>query len=61
MDDVIIIETCPECGHDLADMMFCSNPPIPEKYCMRCGWRFVGKPQKIVRIPFGGNSNETMQ
>lgn len=28
---MIIIETCPKCGHDLLDSVICTNPPIPKK------------------------------
>lgn len=54
---MIIIETCPECGHDLENMMLASYPPIPKKVCPRCGWSWTGKPKEIIRVPFGGNSN----
>ena len=50
-----IIETCPKCGHDLINIMLASNPPIPKKECWNCGWSWEGEPEKVIRIPFGGN------
>lgn len=35
---MIIIETCPKCGHDLQDEVICTYPPIPRKVCWNCGW-----------------------
>lgn len=55
---MIIIETCPKCGHDLRDTIICTNPPIPRKECNVCGWSWEGKQEQVIRIPFGGNSNE---
>ena len=40
---MIIIETCPKCGHDLVDSVICTNPPIPKKECHNCGWTWEGK------------------
>lgn len=54
---MIVIETCPNCGHDLRDEVICTYPPIPRKVCWNCGWSWTGKPEKIVRVPFGGNTN----
>ena len=51
----IIIETCPECGHDLIDEMICTNPPIPRKFCPNCGWRWEGKQDEVIKIRFGEN------
>lgn len=53
---MIIIETCPKCGHDLVDEILTVNPPIPKKSCWNCGWSWTGKQEEVVRIPFGGNS-----
>lgn len=53
---MIIIETCPKCGHDLLDITLTSYPPIPQKLCPQCGWGWTGEPEKIIRVPFGGNS-----
>ena len=53
---MIIIETCPRCGHDLSDTVICSNPPIPKKECIYCGWAWEGEPDQVVRIPFRDNS-----
>ena len=54
---MIIIETCPKCGHDLRDELICTYPPIPRKVCCNCGWSWTGEPEKITRVPFGGNTN----
>ena len=54
---MIIVETCPKCGHDLQDEVICTYPPIPRKVCWNCGWSWTGKPEKITRVPFGGNTN----
>lgn len=54
---MIIIETCPKCGHDLRDEVICTYPPIPRKVCWNCGWSWTGKPEKITRVPFGGNTD----
>lgn len=53
---MIIIETCPKCGHDLHDEVICTYPPIPRKVCYNCGWSWEGEQEEVVRIPFGGNS-----
>jgi hypothetical protein len=53
---MIIIETCPICGHDLIDTAIAVYPPIPQKMCLNCGWHWEGEPEKVVRVPFGGNS-----
>lgn len=39
---MIIIETCPKCGHDLQDEVICTYPPIPRKVCWNCGWNWTG-------------------
>lgn len=53
---MIIIETCPECGHDLVDLVLTTYPPIPAKQCPRCGWRLEGEREEIIRVPFGENA-----
>lgn len=55
---MIIIETCPKCGHDLHDEVICTYPPIPRKVCYSCGWSWEGKREEVVRVPFGGNGLE---
>ena len=55
---MIIIETCPECGHELLNVMICTYPPIPKKECLNCGWSWEGKPEEIIRVPFGGNEEK---
>lgn len=57
---MIIIETCPKCGHDLHDLVIATYPPIPKKECWSCGWSWTGKPEEVVRMPFGGNSINMM-
>ena len=54
---MIVVETCPKCGHDLHDVVICTYPPIPRKVCWNCGWSWTGEPEKIKRVPFGGNTN----
>ena len=54
---MIVIETCPKCGNDLRDEVICTYPPIPRKVCWNCGWSWTGKPEKITRVAFGGNTN----
>lgn len=54
---MIIIETCPKCGHDLQDLVLATYPPIPKKECFSCGWSWTGEPEEVVRVPFGGNTN----
>ena len=53
---MIIIETCPKCGHDLHDEMICTYPPIPRKVCYNCGWSWEGEQEEVIRVPFGRNS-----
>ena len=48
----MIIETCPECGHDLVHIELMCDPPIPEKRCYKCGWSWRGNPEPIERVPF---------
>lgn len=50
----IIIETCPECGHDLTDLILATHPPIPQKKCFGCGWSWTGEREEVVRVPFSG-------
>lgn len=52
---MIVIETCPRCGHDLLDVVVDTMPPIPRKECPNCGWSWEGRPEEVVRVPFGGN------
>lgn len=49
---MIVIETCPKCGHDLQDIVFCTDHPYISKKCYECGWRWYSKPEQIVRRPF---------
>ena len=54
---MIIIETCPKCGGDLLNEVIDIYPPIPCKRCLNCGWSWEGEQEKIVRVPFGGNTD----
>ena len=51
---MIIVETCPKCGHDLMDEIICTDPPIPVKRCWKCGWHWEEKQrfEEVVRMPF---------
>ena len=52
-----IIYTCPECGHDLVDLMLTTYPPKAQKKCFNCGWEWTEQQQKeeTIRIPFDKN------
>ena len=52
---MIIIETCPKCGHDLVPIMLTTYPPIPKKECFHCGWSWEGQREEVVRVPFNEN------
>ena len=54
---MIIIETCPKCGHDLFDSVICTNPPIPKKECHNCGWTWEGQREEVIRVPFNKNNS----
>lgn len=54
----MIIETCPRCGNDLINFEITTYPPIPGKECLKCGWRWTGEPEKIVRVPFMINNGK---
>ena len=49
---MILIETCPKCGHDLIPLVLASYPPIPAKSCLYCGYFWQGNREQIERIPF---------
>lgn len=53
---MIIIETCPICGHDLFEYVAASNPPIRTVECPSCGWIWTAEREEVIRVPFGGNS-----
>jgi len=58
---MIVIETCPKCGHDLFDSVICANPPIPKKECHNCGWSWEGqREEEIVRVPFNENNTTSI-
>ena len=54
---MIIIETCPKCGHDLVDSVICTNPPTPKKECPNCDWTWEGQREQVVRVPFVANES----
>ena len=58
---MIVIETCPKCGHDLIDTVICTYPPIPRKECPNCDWYWEGEREEVMRVPFGGNSYTTQK
>jgi len=49
---MVIVETCPVCGGDLQNLEIATYPPIPVKECYKCGWRWEGKREDVVRVPF---------
>lgn len=55
---MIIIETCPICGHDLINEVICTYPPIPRKYCPNCNWFWEGEREETIRVPFEDNKHE---
>lgn len=58
---MIIVETCPKCGHDLIDTSICTLPPIQRKECPNCGWSWESEQEKILRIPFNPDTTLTME
>ena len=57
----IIIETCPKCGHDLADIELATYPSISKKQCFHCGWSSTGGQEEIIRTPYNNNINNFEQ
>lgn len=49
-----IIQTCPECGSDLQDIVKTSYPPKYAKMCIHCGWTYTYNDEndEVVRVPF---------
>ena len=58
---MIIIETCPMCGHDLIDIVLCTYPPRPYKYCPQCGWSWTDESIEVMRVPFKDNGYNPIQ
>lgn len=57
----ILIETCPKCGAELQNIVIATFPPIPQKKCFKCGWRWEGKPEKIEYRQFEEAAEEKDQ
>ena len=57
---MIIIETCPECGHDLMNEMLYTYPPIRRKVCCKCSWSWEGEIEEIIRVPFCANTTDVV-
>lgn len=49
---MIIVYTCPKCGHDLNEFVLTANPHIYHKECPNCHWSWQSTPEPIRRIPF---------
>ena len=49
---MMILEVCPECGADIQHLEICTYPPIPVVQCTKCSWRWEGKPERTIRVPF---------
>lgn len=52
----MIVETCPECGHDLQTLVLTSLPPVHVWSCPKCGWRHEER-EEIIRLPFNRTSH----
>ncbi len=54
---MLIIETCPKCGHDLTEYMITTNPEIRVKECHHCGWKWERREdgEEVMRVPFDPN------
>ena len=48
---MIVVETCPECGHELVTLCLASYPPQEYKECINCGWKSKTRKEKIVYQP----------
>lgn len=57
---MMIIETCPTCGHDLVHLVIATYPPIPKKKCFNCGWEWTGERDGVVRVPFDLDKHATI-
>lgn len=49
---MIVIETCPKCGHELQNIRIMTYPSILQKECYNCGWSWNSEPEEIVIKPF---------
>ena len=52
-----IIETCPNCGADLYDIVITTYPPIRAKRCLQCNWSWEEDRDDIIRVPFDPDDN----
>lgn len=50
-----LIETCPECGHNIIPEVICTIPPINVRKCYKCGWEHEEKTE-VVYISYKGVS-----
>lgn len=49
---MIVVYTCPNCGHDLFETTIATYPPIYRKECPKCHWYWESTPEPIKRVPF---------
>ena len=49
---MILVETCPKCGHDLIGLCLDSYPPQYVMECFNCGWRSKAEQDEIIRVPY---------
>ena len=54
---MIIMITCPKCGHDLIDTAICTYPAISRKECPNCGWYYEEQKERVLRVPFVENES----
>lgn len=57
---MIVVYTCPECGHDLRETTIATYPPIYRKECPNCHWYWESTPEPIKRIPFNPDPIDTV-
>lgn len=56
IQNVEVIYTCPECGHDLFEECLLSSPPQYKTYCPSCGWSNIEVVKlEQIRIPYGSS------
>ena len=57
-ENMVIIETCPECGHELTSLCLASYPPQYCKECFNCGWKNKIKQERIIYQPYKEEEND---